>query len=345
MALGIPLSILPSVPPPQNAQLVRQDSVSAADDSSVVREFRYRLQGAVRPLLFWMGDDDVGGALIVRHDDAHGSVYEFLVGTDPTRAPRSLNRWGWVREERRDDGATQMGVMSKVEEATLSEVEAKLDSESMYAFKAIRTEIVEEHARASNTVWLVPDNYTYYDLGAVRRIIEGTPAIPPKVNEGRIPAGTHPGLLFAVDELMERAVAAATREPRELLRDATTTFNFNAVVCDMRLKKTEWEESKEYGDRRYQALIRMEFETYDPSLRKTDHFTIVCGTRGTLKGVPVYMKFQPKWWFRSECVLDESQVFKKGGENALRSDNERGGARSTLGSSGVARAPDRTQGM
>ena len=286
--------------------------VPAPPEAPVLQEFRYRLSGAVRPLLFWLGDSDVGAARIVlRADENRRRGYELLIGSDPGRAPRGINRWGWVWEERREDGATQRGLMRKVDEQSVEEARAKVGFESEYVFKAIRTEIAEGRARAENTVWLVEDNYTYYDLETVRHLIEATPQSSPQVNEGPMPPDTHPGLLFAIADLIDRAVEAATEDPRELLQDVTTNYNFNAIVCDLSLRRTEWEGSKQYGDRRYDGLIRMEFKSYNPEDHGTDHFTLVCGTEGEWRGVPVYMKYQPKWWFRTEGVIDESQVFER----------------------------------
>ncbi len=68
------------------------------------------MSAAIRPLLFWIGDSDVGGARIVwRKDDNGRRGYEFLLGSDPTRAPRKINRWGFVREELRE-GARRIGM-------------------------------------------------------------------------------------------------------------------------------------------------------------------------------------------------------------------------------------------
>ncbi|HEX6945253.1 MAG TPA: hypothetical protein VF196_03600, partial [Casimicrobiaceae bacterium] len=66
----------------------------------VVQERRYVMSGAVRPLLFWVKRDDIGLARIVWRRGSDGSRgYELLVGTDPARAPGSINRWGFVTEE------------------------------------------------------------------------------------------------------------------------------------------------------------------------------------------------------------------------------------------------------
>ena len=78
----------------------------ASDSPPIHKEYRYRMSAAIRPLLFWIGDSDVGGARIVwRRGEDGRRGYEFLLGSDPIRAPRKINRWGFVREELRGDGA------------------------------------------------------------------------------------------------------------------------------------------------------------------------------------------------------------------------------------------------
>jgi hypothetical protein len=278
----------------------------------VFKEYRYRMSAAIRPLLFWIGDGDVGGARIIwRRGNDGRRGYEFLLGSDPARAPRKINRWGFVREQLSDDGAMQIGLMRKTDEESVQEAQARVGFEGEYVFKVIQTKIAGSAARATNTVWLVKDDYTYHDLGEVLRLVGRPPQSPPKVHEAKMPPGTHPGFLFAVADLIDRAVTAATREPRELLEKVTTRFNFNAVPYELRLRKTKWEESKKYGDRQYENLVRIDLESYNPTLDTTERFTLVVGTEGEWKGVPVYVKYQPKWWFKAEGVIDESQVFER----------------------------------
>jgi hypothetical protein len=269
------------------------------------------MSAAIRPLLFWIGDGDVGGARILWRKGDDGRVgYEFLIGSDPDRAPRKINRWGFVREELRPDGATQVGLMRKTDEDSVEEAQANVGFEGEYVFKVIQTEIDGQQARAENTVWLVEHDYTFHDVGTLLRMFRANPQSPPKVNEASMPPDTHPGFLFAVADLVDRAVTAATREPRELLEKETTRFNFNAVAYELRLRKSKWEESKKYGDRRYENLVRIDLESYNPTLNTTEKFTLAVGTEGEWKGVPVYVKYQPKWWFKAEGVIDESQVFE-----------------------------------
>ena len=278
----------------------------------VTEEHRYQISAAIRPLLFWIGDKDVGGARIVWRQDANGRRgYEFLLGSDPDRTPRRINRWGFVREEGGPSGATQVGLMRRTDEKTMQEAHAQAGYEGEYVFKAIRTSVADGRARSENTVFRVDRDFTYYDLPELLRFVEARPPAAPKVNEASLPPGTEPGFLFAVAYLVDKAVAAARRTPRELLTDVETRYNFNAIVYDMKLRRTEWVEAKEYGGRRYERLVRVDLESYDPKLRTTEDFTLVCGTEGELTGVPVYVKYQPKWWFKVEGVLDETQSFER----------------------------------
>lgn len=279
----------------------------------VTAEHRYQMSAAIRPLLFWLGDKDVGGARITWRRYTGGRGYEFLLGSDPDRTPRRINRWGFVREDGGPFGATQMGLMRRTDEESVEEAHARVGYEGEYVFKVIRTNVAGGSARSENTVWRVESDFTYYDLPELLRLVEGRPQAAPKVNEASLPPGTEPGFLFAVAGLVDRAVAAASRTPRELLEDVQTRFNFNAVVYDLKLRRTEWVAAKEYGGRRYQRLVRIDFESYNPKLRTTERFTLVCGTDGELSGIPVYVKYQPKWWFKAEGVLDETQSFEKPG--------------------------------
>jgi hypothetical protein len=73
----------------------------------------YRIAGEVRLLLFWVSADDVGGARITwRRDDRERSV-SLLIGSEPRRAPRGVNEWGYIREDVAGDSTTVFGIRTK----------------------------------------------------------------------------------------------------------------------------------------------------------------------------------------------------------------------------------------
>src|SRR5258708_22451190 len=64
-------------------------------------QFDYIMTARVRLLLFWVGKDDVGGGYIRRGrlpQDPASDVIELLIGSDPAKAPRAINRWGAASE-------------------------------------------------------------------------------------------------------------------------------------------------------------------------------------------------------------------------------------------------------
>ena len=78
-----------------------------AGDLPVLRMHRYKMAGRIRPLLFWIGRDDVGMGEIVWRGAEGAVAYELLIGTDAAKAPRAINRWGYILEDSRPSGTTR----------------------------------------------------------------------------------------------------------------------------------------------------------------------------------------------------------------------------------------------
>jgi hypothetical protein len=75
-------------------------SQAAGTELPVVSEHRYRMLAKVRPLLFWISKDDVGGAKVSwRGSEDGGFGLDLLIGSDPRRAPRQINKWGYIAEQ------------------------------------------------------------------------------------------------------------------------------------------------------------------------------------------------------------------------------------------------------
>src|SRR5512143_647613 len=113
--------------------LAAEDTPDGVPAAPVVLEHRYRLSAAIRPLLFWIGAGNVGGARIVwRSDGGAQRGYELLLGSDPARAPRRINRWGWAREDTDGASATMTGLMNRSEDDSLDQAKAGLQSRGSY---------------------------------------------------------------------------------------------------------------------------------------------------------------------------------------------------------------------
>lgn len=272
------------------------------------RERRYRLSAAIRPLLFWIGAKDVGGARIVwREDGDTRRGYELLLGSDPARAPRRINRWGWVREDADATGATMIGLMNRSEDDSLDQAKAALQSKGRYLFKLNRARVEGNSARAEATTVYAPQDYSFRQLDDLLRFTEATkPAA--RVKTGGLPPGTRPGLLFALADLVTAGVEAARTPGSVGPLPRIVQYTFNAGVYDLAVSSWQPVGQARYGGHDYRNLVRLEFESRNLEKGSTEHFVLACGTEGPLTGVPVFVRYQPKWWFKVEGVLDDDEM-------------------------------------
>jgi hypothetical protein len=274
----------------------------------VVAEHRYRLGAKIRPLLlFWIGKDNVGGARIRWRQGENGARgYDLLIGSDPARAPRGVNRWGFILEECRDGEATIVGIMKKSDEESLDEAKAN-EARGGAVFKMIQATVTRSESVARVTTAAVPHDYSYKQLDALVEALVHEPT-PPKIQKTPVPPGGRPGMLTAVAELLRDAVETVTRTGKAPGK-SSLSYAYYAKQYDVTRASSRVERQATYGGATYPLLLEADFEVRARRESWTESFTIVCGVDGPLAGVPVYITYQPRWWFKVELVLDEHQTF------------------------------------
>src|SRR5215470_8591019 len=152
---------------------------AAGEGLPVVSEHRYRMLAKVRPLLFWISRDDVGMAKVSwRGNDAEGFGLDLLIGSDPLRAPRKINRWGYIAEEVRGSDARVLGLMKQSNEQSIADAEQQIGSEG----------------RAGVTSVSVDRDLTYRDVDSLIALVNHAGA-GAENRSVPLPAGTRPGFL------------------------------------------------------------------------------------------------------------------------------------------------------
>lgn len=269
-----------------------------------VRERTYQMNARVRPLLFWIRKNDVGdGRITWRAKDGAGRGYELLVGSDPGRAPRRINRWGFIREELSAADANVLGVMKKSKEQSVKEAEQELarEGEGGFVFQAIRSRVSADRADAGVVTYRSETDLTYRDLDPLLNRV--TALEGPRLTTA-LPANTSPGLLFAVadmlDEIMKRGVpprgSVALPQPRH--------YVYYRTLYDLKVRSLERTADPHASDRQ---LLDADFEILNRTTRKTTRFSIVFAPTGPAAGVPVKIMFRPRWWFEVELILRQEQ--------------------------------------
>jgi hypothetical protein len=267
---------------------------TAATGLPVVSEHYYRMLAKVRPLLFWMSRDNVGSARIGWLGDERGSKgFELLIGSDPARAPRKINRWGYIAEELRGSSASTLGVMKQSNEDSIEDAKAKLASEmnGTHAFKAIRATTTNGHATADVLTLQARSDLTYRDVGSLLALIDGQ-ASKTSTKTVNLPAGMRPGFLLALSDLIANP------------KLKSVPYVYNGKFHTLHLKGVD-PASMRVNGRDYTSLARARFETENQTTRERTPFEITYGTSGDLKEVPVHVMYQPKWWFQVELFLED----------------------------------------
>ena len=276
-------------------------------------EHRYRVAAKIRPLLlFWVGPDNVGSARLTWYrGDGVDRGFEMLLGSDPARAPRGINRWGYVTEETRGGEASITGVMKQSDEASLEEAKSRIESEQStgFFFKMIREKIAGGESVAQVTTARVGRDYSYRELDPLLGEF-GKITRPPQVKRTRVDADVRPGLLSTISAVVHEDAEARRRSPQSRgIGGRVTRFAYNAKIYTLTLASSQFLGSQQYGGRTYARLVRNDFEITMKGFTWREKFTLVYSLDGADAELPVFVSYQPRWWFKAELCLDETQQF------------------------------------
>ena len=293
-------SHVPAAPP-----VDREMRVASAPDESMrtMRTERYRMSGRVRPLLFWIGKDDIGLGRIAWRSNGSDAGYELLVGTDPAKAPRGLNRWGYVAENAEGTGGTLLALMTGADDGSYEEAAQNAAKPAGAGdFRAIHASLRDgtatwQTARVATTMSL-----TVHDVDAAVSSVRAETDAAPRRNRVAA-AGVRPGFLTSAAELIGEAVRASNGDGdfRPLLR-RRVPYVFGQGAYELSLR--EIDRSRATVEGKETAVVRLAFEIRTLATDVRTRFEVTSGTEGRLAGVPVTISWQPRWWLRVGLALE-----------------------------------------
>jgi len=249
--------------------------------------------------------EDVGGARISWHQTGADRVLSLLIGSDPRRAPRRVNEWGYVRESTSGDATSVFGIR------TLSDEDSPQDAERQQAeagdekrFGVLCSVVTPDGVTSRTSTVPVARNATYRDIGRVLTALEGGVGWKPRT--GPRPPGASPGFLSVLDEVM-RASAALASGHTAAPKVPSAAYVYRDAVFDLRAQQIERvAQLRTRSGALLRNLLRAKFVITNRATRSTTDFWLTFGTEGDLAGVPVHARYQHNWWFRVELHLDEA---------------------------------------
>jgi hypothetical protein len=286
-------------------------------------QYDYVMTARVRFLFFWAGKDDVGGGFIRRgfsKNDPRQELLQVLFGSDPAKAPKAINRWGAGTEVVRhrevpstpakgDDVVSSafFGFMKSSTGKSASEMQEELKKEKDHGehqFTGILSRVDAGHA-ISLTVPLASE--IDYNL---HQYAEAEPVMLEKLSSSERPARVleNPAgcmrageFLGTVSELLDSAL-------QNHGGPLSLCYVYDAQVNTLMIEHSAWlpklavkvktAKGIMLADRTYEDLLETDFVSQNHATGKRVNFTILVGSKGDQRGVPVQIRYQPNWWFQ-----------------------------------------------
>lgn len=292
---------------PQSRQTMgesdRNPSTVRSSTGSAV-EWNYELTARIRLLLPWLNFRNVGGGRITCTEEPNGfNVLELLIGSDPTRAPRRINRWGYISERIKESSYELTGVMTESDEQSIAQAKKNIGNrETVYTFKAIRGRV--NNGDACSAVIRMPLRYdfTYRDVEALTELIPQAVAPTRRMS---VPEVAKLGFLFALKSLIDESVESYRRSGRvDSEEPAQCLYVFNSTLYELTRLPARFREEVKLGSVKYQSLIESRFRVRNTASGGTTEFKIAYGTAEPILGTPVHIVYRPKWWFEAQLDLN-----------------------------------------
>lgn len=315
---------------PQSARPTASDRAPIVEALGWVRnapadavQFDYVMTARVRLLFFWAGKDDVGGGFIRRgfsKNDPRQELLQVLFGSDPAKAPKAINRWGAGTEvvrhreapstpAKNDDVVSSafFGFMKSSTGKSVSEMQEELKKEKdhgQHQFTGILSRVDAGRA-ISLTVPLASEiDYNLHQYAEAEPVMLeklSTSERPARVLENPTGCMRAGEFLGTVSELLDSALQNHGG-PLSLcyVYDAqvnTLTIEHTASLPKLAVK-VKTAKGAILADRTYEDLLETDFLTANQATGRKVYFSILVGTKGDLRGVPVQIRYQPNWWFQ-----------------------------------------------
>ncbi len=288
-------------------------------ENKVDTEYRYVMSCKVRFVFFWGGKDDVGGGYVhigkAQGDDREQMV-QLLFGSDPGKAPLSINRWGAGTEVlRTQDSGTPLasaffGFMKSSKGQSVFAMRSELSKEKengTHLFEGIISRVDQDRALTTSVPYRSGKDYDLHQYGEAEKAalqeLQSDPArhIGDVDGAGRKACPRVGEFLSTVLQLMSDATAGRNT-PESLCyiynaRHYTATLDSAEPLAEKNVH-VQLHANGGSLDRAYRHLLNAHFDVACQETGTKSNFDIVLGTEGKLKGTPVQINYQPNWWFQ-----------------------------------------------
>lgn len=258
-------------------------------------EHRYRIIGKLHLGLFSITRDNVGSARIAWRSDGSTSALTLLVGSDPSRAPRGVNQWGYIREEvHRDDSGAQVFSLRSLDgddvapDAAFDLGDGPLFGVSCSSFRKVDVHNVQTTVKAKGVTYRM-----------FNQLLDSLPDTSSwKERHVQRPPGSEAGFLTALQEAIAQANGGdATSRP-------SVIYVYNGTVYDLTVRRSRALGATKVGTRSFDRLTRSEFAIQNRNTGDITRFAVTHTPGHAGIPLPVQIFYRPNFWLSVELRLD-----------------------------------------
>jgi hypothetical protein len=316
---------VPAAPDTNDQSAIQEAADWIGHKNQVETEFRYVMTCRVRFVFFWGGKDDVGGGYVrigKAQGDERQEMVQILFGSDPAKAPLSINRWGAGTEVLRlqDSGAPVssafFGFMKSSKGQSVFAMRSELSKEKSsgtHLFEGIISRVDADRALTASVPYQSNRDFDLKQYGDAEKAALQELETDPARHVGRVDGADRKQcprvgeFLTTILQLMSDATSGhATPESLSYMyndRHYTATMLSVEPVAE-RVVHVQYHANGGSLDRTYRNMKSARFEVACSETGTKSNFEILLGTQGDLRGKPVQINYQPNWWFQIVLNLE-----------------------------------------
>jgi hypothetical protein len=288
-------------------------------EGKIESEYHYVMTCRLRLLLFWAGRDDVGGGYVrigKASGDERQQMIQILFGSDPAKAPLSINRWGAGTEVLRSADSGQpvasafFGFMKSAKGQSVVAMQRELSKEKTngdHLFEGIISRVDDVQALSTTVPYTSNQDFDLHQYAEAEKAtlqqLESNPSRHiRRLNGAARQACPRAGeFLSTTLQLIDDAVADHPT-PVSLCYIYNARHYRATLLCVHPVAdRTVHVNLRGNGgvlNRPYHHLKEAHFEVTGEETGTKSSFDILLGTEGNLRGAPIQITYQPNWWFQ-----------------------------------------------
>ena len=287
--------------------------------------YAYRLRGEVRLLFLWVGKNDVGGGHIrtIRRagqpPDGRFDEIEVLFGSDPSRVPKGINRWGYGHEVARwiqEDAGRAIrlvetefrGIMRHSAESSLNEAldsTKKASEAGQFLYDATLSRVTPALSTNESRILAEKEGFNYRNPESLLEKFRDSLANTPPAKRGELANTTR---VYDAPYGFLTGVAQLIRRVREGDSKASLTYVYNSKPYTLSVRSVrplaDSQLKSEWKDGGVRDVSKVRFQIYNTIKKARMDFELWLPRSGPLEGIPVRILHQPRWWLRLQLDLD-----------------------------------------